>query len=75
MLYARIAGRIYVHGSPAANEGANPLLVLDEGFQSAFLACVVLAGIGVALALLLLGRPREAPQEHPEPAAATTLEG
>jgi EmrB/QacA subfamily drug resistance transporter len=59
----------------AANEGANPLLVLNEGFQSAFLACVVLAGIGVALALLLLGRPREAPQEHQEPAAATTLGG
>ena len=45
----------------AANEGANPLVVLNEGFQSAFLACVVLAGIGMALALLLLGRPRSAP--------------
>jgi EmrB/QacA subfamily drug resistance transporter len=41
----------------AANHGANPLVVLNEGFQSAFLACVVLAGIGLALALLLLGRP------------------
>jgi EmrB/QacA subfamily drug resistance transporter len=50
----------------AANEGANPLVVLNEGFQSAFLACVVLAGIGLALALLLLGRPRKAPQERPE---------
>jgi hypothetical protein len=29
--------------------------VLTEGFQSAFMACVVLAGIGVALALVLLG--------------------
>jgi EmrB/QacA subfamily drug resistance transporter len=48
----------------AANEGANPLVVLTEGFQSAFVACVVLAGIGVALALLLLGRPRKAPQEQ-----------
>jgi hypothetical protein len=47
-----------------ANEGANPLVVLTEGFQSAFLACVLLAGIGVALALLLLGRPRDAPQER-----------
>jgi EmrB/QacA subfamily drug resistance transporter len=47
----------------AANEGANPLVALTEGFQSAFLACVVLAGIGMALALLLLGRPRKAPQE------------
>jgi hypothetical protein len=45
----------------AANDGANPLVVLNEGFQSAFLACVVLAGIGLALALLLLGRPRTAP--------------
>jgi EmrB/QacA subfamily drug resistance transporter len=52
----------------AANEGANPLVVLNEGFQSAFLACVVLAGIGVALALLLLGRPRRAPQERLEAA-------
>ena len=50
----------------AANDGANPLVVLNEGFQSAFLACVVLAGIGLALALLLLGRPRKAPQERIE---------
>jgi EmrB/QacA subfamily drug resistance transporter len=50
----------------AANEGASPLVVLNEGFQSAFLACVVLAGIGMALALLLLGRPRKAPQERLE---------
>jgi EmrB/QacA subfamily drug resistance transporter len=55
----------------AANEGANPLVVLTEGFQSAFLACVVLAGIGVALALLLPGRPRKAPRERLEPAPAT----
>jgi EmrB/QacA subfamily drug resistance transporter len=54
----------------AANDGANPLVVLNEGFQSAFLACVVLAGIGVALALLLLGR-RKAPQERVEPVPAT----
>jgi len=50
----------------AVNEGANPLVVLNEGFQSAFVACVVLAGIGMALALLLLGRPRKAPQERLE---------
>jgi MFS family permease len=50
----------------AANESANPLVVLNEGFQSAFLACVVLAGIGMAVALLLPGRPRKAPQERPE---------
>jgi MFS family permease len=53
----------------AANQGANPVVALNEGLQSAFLACVVLAGIGVALALLLLGRPRR-PQEHLEPAPA-----
>jgi predicted MFS family arabinose efflux permease len=55
----------------AANEGANPLVVLNEGFQSAFLACVVLAGIGMALALLLLGRPRKAPHERLERLPAT----
>jgi EmrB/QacA subfamily drug resistance transporter len=52
----------------AANAGANPLVVLTEGFQSAFVACVVLAGIGVALALPLLGRPRQA-REPLEPGA------
>jgi EmrB/QacA subfamily drug resistance transporter len=50
----------------AANQGVNPLVALNEGFQSAFLGCVVLAGIGLALALLLLGRPRKAPQEQLE---------
>jgi EmrB/QacA subfamily drug resistance transporter len=55
----------------AANEGANPLVALNEGFQSAFVACVVLAGIGMALALLLPGRPRKAPRERLEPAPAT----
>jgi predicted MFS family arabinose efflux permease len=50
----------------AANTGANPLVVLNEGLQSAFLALVVLAGIGMALALLLPGRPRQAPQERLE---------
>jgi EmrB/QacA subfamily drug resistance transporter len=54
----------------AANSGANPLAVLTEGFQSALVACVVLAGIGVALALLLLGRPRNTPRERLEPVAA-----
>jgi EmrB/QacA subfamily drug resistance transporter len=48
----------------AANTGANPLVALTEGFQSAFLAVAILAGIGVALALLLLGRPRDVPQEQ-----------
>jgi EmrB/QacA subfamily drug resistance transporter len=58
----------------AANEGANPLVALTEGFQSAFLACALLAGIGAALALLLLGRPRRVPQKQvelePSPAPA-----
>jgi EmrB/QacA subfamily drug resistance transporter len=49
-----------------AHGGANHLVVLNEGFQSAFLACVVLAGIGMTLALLLPGRPRRAPQERLE---------
>jgi EmrB/QacA subfamily drug resistance transporter len=48
----------------AANADANPLVALTEGFQSAFLAVAILAGIGVALALLLLGRPRAVPQEQ-----------
>jgi EmrB/QacA subfamily drug resistance transporter len=52
----------------ATNTDANPLVALTEGFQSAFLAVAVLAGIGVALALLLLGRPRGAVQERLEPA-------
>jgi EmrB/QacA subfamily drug resistance transporter len=55
-------------GYLAANEGADPLVVLTEGFRSAFVAGVVLAGIGVALALLLLGRPRKAPQARLEAA-------
>src|SRR5215475_15591132 len=37
----------------AAHKGANPLAVLAEGYKSAFLACAVLAGIGLALAFLL----------------------
>jgi EmrB/QacA subfamily drug resistance transporter len=59
----------------AANDGANPLLVLTEGFQSAFLACGVLAGIGLALAVLLLGQPRKAPHDRLEPAPATRAGG
>jgi EmrB/QacA subfamily drug resistance transporter len=55
----------------AADEGANPLLVLNEGFQSAFVACAVMAAIGLALALLLPGRPRKAPHERLAQAPAT----
>jgi EmrB/QacA subfamily drug resistance transporter len=47
----------------AANAEANPLVALTEGFQSAFVATAVLAGIGAALALLLLGSPRRAAEE------------
>jgi MFS family permease len=56
----------------ATNKGANPLAVLTAGYQSAFVACAVLAGIGLALALLLPGRPRKAAHELPEPALATS---
>src|SRR5262249_39868646 len=48
----------------AAHAGANRLVALTEGYQSAFLAIAILAGIGVALALLLLGRPRTVPQKQ-----------
>jgi hypothetical protein len=51
----------------AAHKGANPLAALTEGYQSAFLACAVLAGIGLALAFLLPGRPRKPAHERPEP--------
>ncbi len=58
----------------AANAEASPLVALTEGFQAAFLATAILAGIGAALALLALGRPREAAREHlelePAPAPA-----
>ena len=56
----------------AASKGANPLAVLTEGYQSAFLACAVLAGIGLAMALLLPGRPRKAADELPEPVPAAS---
>jgi hypothetical protein len=58
----------------ATNADASPLVALTEGFQSAFLAAGILGGIGAALALLLLGRPRAAAHEHhrlePAPAPA-----
>jgi MFS family permease len=65
-----IATTVAVSGSEdylAAHDGANPLVVLNEGFQSAFAACAVLSAIGVALALLLLGRPRTAAHDQLEP--------
>ena len=54
----------------AGSSGGNPLAALTEGFQSAFLSLAILAGIGAALALLLLGRPRPAAEERLEPAPA-----
>ena len=48
------------------------LVALTEGYRSAFLSCAVLAGIGVALALLLPGRPPKAARELPEPVLATS---
>jgi EmrB/QacA subfamily drug resistance transporter len=54
----------------AANNDANPLAALTEGFQSAFFAVAILAAVGVALALLLLGPARTASQEQLEPAPA-----
>jgi predicted MFS family arabinose efflux permease len=51
----------------AANQAADPLVVLNEGFQAAFLACAALAAIGMALALLLPGRPPTATHERPKP--------
>jgi MFS family permease len=56
----------------AANKAANPLVVLTEGYQSAFVACAVLAGIGLTLALVLPGRSRKAAPELPEPVLATS---
>jgi EmrB/QacA subfamily drug resistance transporter len=53
-----------------ANQGADPLVAVNEGLQSAFWACVVLAAIGVAVSLAFLGRRRRAPQERLEVAPA-----
>ncbi|HEY7146770.1 MAG TPA: hypothetical protein VH637_21210 [Streptosporangiaceae bacterium] len=44
-----------------------PPAALAEGYQTAFLACAVLAGIGTALEFLLPGRPRKPAHELPEP--------
>jgi hypothetical protein len=48
----------------------NPLAALTQGYQSAFLACALLAGIGLAPAFLLPGRPRKPAHERPEPEPA-----
>src|ERR687898_238867 len=59
----------------ASNADASPLVALTEGFQSAFLATAFLAGLGAALALLLLGRPRAAAREQVELEPAPALAG
>jgi EmrB/QacA subfamily drug resistance transporter len=56
----------------AAHKAANSLAAQTEGYRSAFLACAVLAGIGLALALLLPGRPPKAAPELPEPVPAAS---
>ena len=56
----------------AENGAGDTALALTEGFQAAFLACAILAGIGGALALLLLGRPRVAAQQELEPVPASS---
>jgi EmrB/QacA subfamily drug resistance transporter len=60
------------HDYLEGNKGANHLIVLNEGFQSAFLTLAVLAGIGLLVALLFLGRPQEAPHERIEPVPVPT---
>ena len=57
-------------GYLAAHHSANPLAALTAGYQSAFLTCAMLAGIGLALALLLPGRPRSTAHQLPEPVPA-----
>lgn len=54
--------------------GADPLVVLTEGYQSAFVACTVLAGLGVGLALVLLGPSRARPEGRREPVPAAAGE-
>jgi hypothetical protein len=50
----------------ATNTGAHRLVALTEGFQSAFFTVAILAGIGVTIALLLLGGPHRIAQEQAE---------
>jgi EmrB/QacA subfamily drug resistance transporter len=59
------------HSYAAANAGAAPHAVLAHGYQSAFVACVVLAAIGLVLAFLLPGRPPSPAQQAPEPVPAS----
>jgi hypothetical protein len=54
----------------AANADADPVAGLTEGFQSASLACTVLALIGAAVSVLLLGRPRATAEDEDQLEAA-----
>ncbi len=56
----------------AAHAGASPLVAATEGYQAAFAACAALAATGLALALLLPGRPRTAAREQPGPVPAAS---
>jgi EmrB/QacA subfamily drug resistance transporter len=54
-------------------DGADPLVALTNGFQSAFATAIIFAGIGLLVAILLLRQPRRAapaPAPAPEPAVA-----
>jgi hypothetical protein len=58
-----------------AHTGADRSAALTEGFQSAFLAIAILAGIGAALALTLLRRPHHIPHQHLELEPSTVPAG
>ena len=60
------------NGYRAAHSTASQLVAATEGYRSAFWACAGLAAIGLALALALLGQPRKAAGELPEPVPATS---
>jgi EmrB/QacA subfamily drug resistance transporter len=62
------------HAYAAANAGADRLAVLAHGYQAAFVACVVLAAIGLVLSLLLPGRPPQAAQQPSEQVPAASVE-
>jgi EmrB/QacA subfamily drug resistance transporter len=51
----------------AVHADATPLAALTAGFQSAFLVCAVLAGVGAVLALVLLGGPAVGADERTKP--------
>jgi hypothetical protein len=55
----------------AGGGDVNPVFALTEGIQAGFLACVVLAAVGLLVAVGLLSRPRgPAPESTPVEAVA-----